>query len=545
MLAQGRLFVALLSILSSGCIGNIGGGDESEEELGGHPQKGPDGRYICDEGPYPIQSFARRISVREYGNVVRDVFGQGIVASAQYPGSYGKSGTGYSTEPSLYAVGDQTAEKLMFAAEDVAEQVGLSLSSLLPCAASAPNGGCVDEFIDTYIARAYRRPVSDEERATLVATYEGGRASGASFAEGVAMLTAHALQTPEFLYVVEAAAPGGRALDGFEIASRMSFFFWETIPDEELLTEALKGTLETPEGRRAQAQRLLDDPRADQAVSRFFREWTLTTDVIAENKDPNIFPGFDDAYAASMGESFDRFVADQARNGTLDTLLTSSDVWVDENMANLLGVEAPVDWAKVSLPERDAGLATQPLFLASAAHYGDSSYIFRGRFVVLRLMCETLGAPPGNAQSEFDAIDKSSDPTGKDLSAVVRANPACGGCHDQIDPGGLALEHFGALGEFREAYESGKPIDPSGILPVAKDLSFDDSGDLFASLAENPAIATCFGKQVVRFALSRVDVEDDGCAVQGVGDIVASEGGSLSDAMIGLIESDAFAYRRD
>ncbi|NUO53136.1 MAG: DUF1592 domain-containing protein, partial [Polyangiaceae bacterium] len=423
-----------------------------------------------------------------------------------------------------------------------------SLPSLLPCAAATDPGiACVDTFLDTYVARLFRRPISEEERANLVATYDGGRATGASFTEALAMVAAHALQSPQFLYITEAAAGESRELDGYELASRLSFFLWETIPDETLLAKAEAGQLADPEVRANEARRMLADPKADAALLRFFREWTLTEDVTAANKDPNLVPGFDDAYAASMAASFDRFLLDQARTGTLESLLTSRDVWVDANMARFFDQDEPTEWEKRTLDERYSGLATQPLFLASAAHYGDASYVARGKFVRIRLLCSDLGAPPADAQSQFAALPKPADPTGKETSASVTSNDSCGGCHRQIDPGGLALESFGALGEYRTAYPSGKPVDPSGVLLGAgeDDVTFSTHTDMFAALANNPAVAACFGKQVVRFGLSRPDEIEDSCTAGDVGDVVAAPGGTLAEAMVAMAASDAFRFRRD
>ncbi len=545
-LNRGLLLGTALALSGAGCVGAIGGDDETSGGLDNHPQLGPDNRYQCDDGPYPVRTEARRLTIAQYRNVVRDVFGGAVAPSAKYPGSYGKSATGFSTEPALYDVGDQTTEALMLAAEEVAESVAAALPSLLSCA-SAPDAGedCASELIDTYVTRAYRRPVADDERELLLATFTDGAASGASFTEALAMMLVHALQTPQFLYVTEAAAPEGRELDGYEIASRLSFFLWDSAPDEGLLALAANGDLADPEVRRAEAQRMLDDPRSEGALIRFFREWTQTEDVAPGDKDPTIVEGFDADYAASMGASFDRFVSDQARQGSLRSLLTSKTVWVDGHMASFFGVQPPSDWQQVEVEGR-SGLATQPLFLASAAHYGGSSYVFRGRFILKRLLCMELGAPPGDAQAQFDALPKPEDPTGKDLSASVNASPQCAGCHTAIDPGGLSLEHFGALGEYRDQYAGGKAIDPSGSMTMSDgdSISFQSYGDLFGALAEEPAVATCMGKQLVRFAMSRNDTQDDGCAVQSVGDVLAGSG-TLAEGLVTLAASDAFAYRRD
>ena len=548
-LPRGTAPAILVGLVPLACVGTIGERGSGDESLDNTPQLGPDGRYICDEGPYPVATEARRLTPVEYGNAIRDIFDARVAPSGQYPGGYGKSSTGYSTAPNLYTVGEQTATALMQAGEDVAEGVAEVLGELLPCAQDAePSSACTEQFVDTFVARAYRHPLSAEERGPLLDTYQGGRASGASFAEAIAMLTSHALQSPQFLYITEAAAGEGRALDAYEIASRLSFYFWQTIPDAELLALAASGELSDPVARGNAAQRLLADPRADHVLHRFFREWTQTEDVQPGDKDPALVDGFDEAYAASMAESFDRFAADQARTGTLASLLTGRDVWVDAHMASFFGVPGGAsEWEKVTLDERYSGLVTQPLLLASAAHYDTTSYVFRGRFLRKRLLCTELGAPPADAQAQFDSAQKPANPSGKDLSQVVTSNPTCAGCHSIIDPGGLALENFGALGQYRASYPSGKAIDASGVMTSVGDhqVAFADYKELLAALADEPGVATCLGKQLVRFAMSRSDTVRDACAVQAVGDVLAAPDGLIADALIALVSSDSFGYRRD
>jgi hypothetical protein len=550
--------VVILALGCNGVVGNVGDRPSGAAGIAGQasdgtggPSIGADGRYICNGGRHPTASEARRLTTFEYQNAIRDIFGAKVTASAQYPGSYGKSSTGYSTEPDINTVGEQGVESLMKASEDVAEGVAASLSTLLPCAAvpGDPGETCVGTFIDSFIRRAYRRPPTGEERSQLLTTYREGRASGANFSEGVAMLTSHALQTAQFLYITEAAAPApGRTLDPYELASRLSFLFWGSVPDDALLEQAAQGALTNEVTLANEARRLLADPRADSSMQRLIREWSQTNAVSPADKDPSAFPGFDAAQALAIGASFDRFSADQMRNGTLTTLLNTREAWVDSTAATFFGVTATGSgWDKVAVdPTRYAGIATQPAFLASAAHFNTTSYVFRGRFVRKRLLCADMPPPPANAQAAFDQIAKPQDPTGKDLSAAVTAVAVCGACHKLIDPGGLSLENFDAIGKYRANYPSGKPIDPSGRLDAVGDhgIDFTSPIDLFSKLAAEPSVATCFSKQLLRFAFSRLDNEQDACAVQAVGDVLQG-GGQLAAALTALAQSDAFIERRD
>ena len=513
------------------------------------PAQGSDGRYVCDDKIYPAASDARRLTKRQYQNAVRDIFDGRVAASDVYPSSYGAPNTGYSTEPAVNGVGEQDAEALMLASEEVAERIATNAAALLPCAAQAsPDAACAGAFIDKYARRAYRRPVASEERALLLKSYSEGRASGASFTEALAMLSVNLLQSAPFLYAAEWSAGDQRALDGYEIGARLAFLLWDSVPDDALLDKA--ATLGDKAVLAAEANRLLADPRADSALSRFFREWSQTEELSSADKDAAAFPYFDDAFAASMNASFDRFVVGVMRDGgTLSALLTDRSVYVDARLAGFFSVPAPASgFAKVALdPAIYSGMLTQPAMLASLAHSTEPSYVFRGRFIRKRLLCDVLGLPPGNAMAEFAEIEKPANPTAKDLSAAVRARSQCTSCHSLMDPAGLAFERFDGAGHYRQSYANGKAIDPSGTLDAVgtQQLVFSDHVALLGQLAAEPRVAECFAKQVFRFSLSREETAADVCALQAVSDALAASGGGLASAWLALVTSDAFLNRRD
>ncbi|HZJ55849.1 MAG TPA: DUF1592 domain-containing protein [Myxococcaceae bacterium] len=514
-----------------------------------------DGRFVCDDRVHPAVTEARRLTALEYQNSIAVLFDGRLTPSAQYPGTVGKSVTGFSTEPAYNDIGAGGAEQLMFAAEDVALQLPAALPQLLPCASSTPGEPCVNTFLDVYGTRAYRRPLSAAERAELLDEYRAGVASGASFSESMAMVVDHLLQMPQFLYLAEQAAGGERALDGYELASRVSFMLTGAIPDDALLAAA--PDLNDPATLTAQATRLLASPRANTTLARFFREWTGTARLTPGDKDQTVFPFFNAAYAQSMNDSFDRFVLDQVRNqGTLRTLLRTTDAFVDSTMASFFGVSPPPagQWAKIALDgNRYSGVVTQPAMLASLAHSSEPSFVFRGRFIRKQLLCENLGMPPANAQATFNTIPLPPDPTGKDISAAVVARSECSGCHRLLNPAGLALEQFDALGRWRTTYPGGKTIDPSGVLPAVgsrpgvagHDLTFTDQISMMEQLAGEPQVATCLATQVFRFTFSRPDTSSDVCAIQDVGDAVRASGGTLSSALLAITGTDAFTHRSD
>ncbi len=512
----------------------------------GSPVIGPDGRYICNDRIYPAQSDGRRITLAEYANAINAIFGGQVAPSAQYPGSYGTSITGFSTEAGMNEIGAEGVEQIELAAEDVAQSVATALPNLLPFATA--DDTCANTFLDTYIRRAFRHDLSSDERASLLRTFDGAVAAGASFSEAIALLTDHALQMPEFLYATEAAAPETRLLTGQEIASRLAFMFWDSIPDDALLAAADNGDLADPDKIAQQAVRLLADPKANTTISRFFREWTGTLQISPALKDPLTFPDFGDALAASMNSSFDLFVTDQLRNaGTLHTLLRSGNMFVDANLAAFFGVDAPADWEPVTLDdEKYSGLVTQPALLASLATPSDALYQKRGKFIVEQIMCHPLGNPPANAQSVFASLPLPANPTGKDKSAMVNAQPTCTGCHATLDPPGLAFESFDGLGQFRLAYASGKAIDPSGTMQASSGaINFSSAAAMMEQLAAEPEVPACFTKQIFRFALSREETNADACAIQALGDTLTAQHGNLAATLVAMTQTQSFRYRRD
>lgn len=533
-----------LVMLSTACVGDL-------RETGPARPRGATPPSPSCTSERPAVSEMRRLSVVQYRAAIRDVFEAEVAPSPSYPGSSGQSDTGFTTEARLLYPSVQSVEDVMEAAEDVAVGVHDALPSLLPCASADPGEACAVEFVERYARRAFRRSPTESERALLLGVYRDGIADGATFAEAVALLTAQMLELPQFLYVAEDAAGESRALSGIETASRLSFLFWDSIPDDELLDLAESGALETPEAVTAQAERMIAAPQAEATLARFLREWSGTREVSPADKLAERYPEFDAGLARSMNESFDRLAVSSVRGGGIAELLRSRDVPVDATLAAFLGVAPPASgWGVVALdPARSSGLVTHPALLASLAHASDDhpAYVLRGRFLREQILCDELGSPPATAMAEFESIPLPPDPTAREMSASVRARPACGACHARIDPGGLAFERFDAIGRYRESYDSGRAIEVSGALSGldGADIAFEDHVALMDALADHAAVRACFARQIFRFALSRLDSSDDECAVERVGAVLASEGATIGDALVALSASDAFRYRRD
>jgi hypothetical protein len=543
-----KLCRAALLVLLSGCLGIVGEPGAGPGERPPPPSPDDVEPVSCDE-VVPASSEMRRLSRAQYQAMVRDVFEGEVAPSTLYPGATGETVTGYSTEAALLAPSEQSVERLMEAAEEVALAVHDAIDALLPCA-SEPGAGeaCAAEYVGRYARRAIRRTPTDAERELLLDAFREAVADDATFAEGIAVTTALLLQLPQVVYVAEEAAGPSRALTGVEIASRLSFLLWDSVPDDALLDLAESGVLESPEAIASEARRMLESPRADAALVRFLREWTLTRDVSPADKDPDEFPGFDADVARSVNDSFDRLAIARARTGTLTELLWSPEMPVDGTLGAFLGTSAASSgWSNAVLEGR-AGITMHPAMLASLAHASDDhpAYVPRGVFVRERLLCDDLGTPPATAMAEFEEIPLPPDPTAREMSASVTARPACGVCHTQIDPPGLALEAFDAVGRHRERYASGRAIELDGAIVVDEGaVAFTDAVDLMDQLADHPRVRTCFARQTFRFAMSRIDRAADTCAIRALERALEGGDGRIADVIVAMTTTDAFRYRKD
>ncbi|MEM6990417.1 MAG: DUF1592 domain-containing protein [Myxococcota bacterium] len=551
--------------LVTGCYSGLTADGESDasdtspdgadgEPDGGHDDGAEDGSDDAgDSGGSPsgecgaLSMNMRRMTLAQYRRSVEVIFDGLVSPSSRFPAPSGETQSGFSTELGAREIGEHDVEQTLYAAEDVAEEVSVVLPQFLPCAEqSPPTQACAETFVDRFGRRAFRRTLTADEREILLSAFALAQEDGASFADSIALVVVQLLQAPQFVYLSEYDAPSERPLEPFEIASRLSYLLWDSAPDDALLDLAENGGLATADAVTAEAERMLNSPKADTTVARFFREWTRTRRLTQADKSPDVFPSFNADVAASLGESFDRFVVDAVREGqSLEGLVEGAEVWVDANTAPLFGVEAPAEgqWAKVAVdPERHRGILTQPALLASLSHSDRTSHVFRGYFVRSRLLCHELPPPPAAATSvEFDLPP---NPTARDISEARMANDECAACHASLDPPGLAFEQFDALGRFSPTDALGREIDPSGVLTgLGEDIVFADHAEMIDALAAEPAMRRCFARQLFRFALSRMETPDDACVVEAIEAVLEETDGDLSAGLLAIVGVDSFRHR--
>jgi hypothetical protein len=445
--------------------------------------------------------------------------------------------------------GYQAAAELMgAAAADPAK-----LSTFVPCASGADQRQCASNFVQKFGALAYRTPITDSaDIARHLALYDAG--AKVSNAHGVELLVRGMLQSPRFLYRVEIGTTekvGANAvkLSPNELAARLAYVIWDSPPDATLTTAAASGQLSTKDQVVTQLTRMLADAKGSTFVGRFLEEWAQISGVDGVVKNAALYPEWSAAGStlpASMKGQAKAFFADLLANqgGTLDSLLTSTKVFVNGDLSSFYGATVTgSDFQSMTLTDgRASGLLTLPALLSLMAKPDQSWPIYRGKFVREALLCQDLPPPPPNIPKPPDVQPGVST---RERLAEHETNPTCSGCHSLMDPIGFGFEHFDAIGRYRTT-DGNQPVDATGQIEGGTDVDGDFDGvvELGKMLAASKQVHECVARQWFRFTTNRYEQNMDGCSMKSIVDAFESEGESLNALPKALVESDAFLYRR-
>lgn len=515
----------------------------------------PPGAPLCEAPSVPLAP-ARLLTRFEYDNTIRDLFelpdGDTLVPSAGFPPE--NRTLGFDNEAAVHAVSPLLVQSYVDAAERVADHVvSTKLGTLLPCdPAIRGQIECGLAFIDKLLPRAFRRPAQPEERSMLHAFFRQ-RFAESGFDPAVNLTLQVILQSPQFLYRLEPGDPSAEGvklepLEPAQLAVRLSYFLYASMPDEPLLAAVREGKLSTPAEIEAQARRMLADPKARRVVRHFHRQWLKTEKLPRLVKDAATFPEYDDSMKLSWIAAMDAYVehAVLEGEGTLSALLLEPKTFVDVKLAELYGLRRPAGpgLELAELPSSYAGLLTQPALMAALANPDQSSPILRGIFVRERILCETLPPPPANIPIE--PPDPDPGLTTRERFAEHTENDFCKNCHVKIDPIGFGFEAFDALGRHREL-ENGKAIDSSGELAHTEEPAiegpFDGAVELSQRLAESEQVQRCVARQWFRFTLGRDPAPEDACSLANAERAFLDSGGSFKELLVALTLTDAFRFR--
>ncbi len=409
---------------------------------------------------------------------------------------------------------------------------------------------CAHQIVANLARRAYRRPVTDAEVDKLAGFIKLAQAQGDTFDQGVRVALEAILVSPDFLFRIEHdRAPDDptqqHRINDYELATRLSYFLWSSLPDDDLFAAAEKGTLHQPEVLNAEVARMMHDPKSLALVDNFAGQWLQLRNLDSVKPDPDKFPEFDEELRASMKEEtrlFFKSVIDEDRS-ILD-FLTARYTFVNERLAKFYGIDGVTgrDFRKVDLTGTPrGGLLTQASVLTVSSYPNRTSVVIRGKWVLENL----LNAPPPPPPPDVPSLDE------KGLGVTVslrqqmeihRANPVCASCHTKMDPLGFGLENFNAIGQYRTA--DGKfPIDSSGTLPDGR--SFKSAVELENLLAAQPqSFAECVTEKMLTYALGRGLERYDKPAVHQIVTRLAAGDYRFSVLLREIVNSLPFQMRR-
>lgn len=529
-----------LAVLAA-CTGSIGGepGEMPEPEPT-EPEPLPP--LDCSE-LQPGRAPMRRLTVAEYDATI-----EALLGDTTRPATRIIDDERGVTSADARIVTPLLAEQYLEAAEDVAAR---ATPDLLGCDIDARGEAeCAGELVDDFAFRAFRRPVTSEERDTLLALH-AAVAETDGFADGVRAVVEAVLQSPGFLYRAEIIPTTGAPvvrLDGWQLASRLSYLLWGTMPDDALFAAAASGDLDTDAGVEEQARRLMASPRALGSIREFVGHWVELEQLEGLDKDPAVFPDYDAEVADLMRQETEAFIdAVMSEDGSWTTLLTADWSMMNARLAAYYGVD------EASRPAGDAferveldgdfhsGLLTQGALMATRARTYESSPIHRGMFIRGGVLCgEVPDLPEG---IEVTAPDPDPSLTTRQRLSEHRENEICGSCHRQMDPLGFAFEHFDGAGRFRMD-ENDLPIDATGdIVESDIDGSFDGAPDMARRLVGSEDAQACFAGRYFRFAQGRATTHADGCSLEALSARFREAEFDVRELVVAITQTDAFLYR--
>ena len=546
-----------LVVFAAACNGVIGttGDAPGAPGIPGEPRCG---RSVCGAtGELAAGTAFPRLTHQQWENSVRDLLRLGYTPGLSAGFEPDTRISFFDNNSRALRVSGDLWSNYQSAAESLAASVTgdeAALSRLIPSNLSGDATDQARAVVRELGRRAYRRLLSSDEIAAHLALFGDGATHFPEmdpFDAGVRMLIEALLQSPYFLYRVETGVDrngSAMSLDDFEVASRLSYMIWNTMPDDALLDEAERGALSSPDQIAAQAARLLDDPRGQAMVERFHGQlfnWGLYRGL---SKDTAEFPLYYDSVGDDMYEEARRFVEHVvlAEDGSLAELFTAPYTFANDRLAAIYGLDGSFDqsFTKASFdpsadPQR-GGLLTQLGFLAS--HGGLTGSIHRGVFINHRVLCTDLPAPP-DALPPIPA-DEGMTMTSRERIELHTGPGTCGAtCHGRyINPVGFAFESFDSLGQYR-VEENGRPIDASAAFEFADGLmEFDGASEFNETIADRVETHDCYTKHWVEFALGRDTAGSDLDLIQSLGDS-SLDGFSIKELIIELVKSDEFRSR--
>jgi cytochrome c5 len=417
--------------------------------------------------------------------------------------------------------------------------------------AAAEQQACAKKILSNLAHYAYRRPVSDGETAQLFALYNEGARNG-GFESGVRLALQKILVSPEFLFRAEVDPPGAapgtvHKISDIELASRLSFFLWSSIPDDQLLAVAESGRLSDPSVLQGQVKRMLADPRSLSLVKNFAGQWLYLRNIARISPDQTTFPNFDDNLREALAKETELLIESQVREDhPVTDLLTTDYTFLNERLAEHYGIRGiyGTEFRRVKLEDPNRyGLLGQASILAVTSYPNRTAPTIRGKWVLEQLLGSPPPPPPPNVPSLKDDAT-AQQMTMRQRMEQHRANPTCAACHRLMDPLGFALENFDGLGNWRVSTAPGSgPIDASGTTPDGTAFN-GPAGLRDVLMKKQDMFVENFTERLLTYALGRGVEEYDYPALRTIARDAAADNQKWSSIILGIVKSTPFRMRR-
>lgn len=506
----------------------------------------------------------RRLTHSQYDHTVRDLLQDQIQPAAGFPkedfiNGFQNQVEGQGVSPLQAEAYSKAAERLAQAAFRGGDQRGL-----LPSRPASPTDAvCADKFVRTFGLKAFRRPLADNEVKlySRLLLEEGARAK--DFLSGASLVVEAMLQSPHFLFRIERGTSGPNAQ--YEVASRLSYLLWDTMPDDKLFDAAAKGELATPAQIETVARRMLDDPRARPAMDEFLAQWLRFDSVLSATRDRRRFREFNTEVAAAMVEEtrqlFNHLVW---RDKNFMEFFTANYTFVSSDLARLYDMPAPAEeFAMVEYPADSgrSGVLGHGSFLVETSKPAETSPTARGLFIRNHFLGHEIPPPPPGVNAVLPALSESSPKTNRQRLDIHLNSESCAGCHKLIDPIGLGFEQYNAIGAFQKKMALQFPasradeqkgrrsmtieleIDTSGFIQGLENSEFSTPRELGKILAESKTCQKNITKQLFRYGFGRQETVNDLPVLDTMFETFRDSGFRFRELVIALVTSDLFLQR--
>ncbi len=492
----------------------------------------------------------RRLTRFEYNNTVEALFGDTTRPGNALPSE--ELGNGFGNDANAMSVSSLLAEQYGKVAEGIAQRVintpaqWQQLHSCVQSLSSATESSCGNQIIDRLLPQAFRRSVTNTEAQTMKNLFQSLNANN-DFKKSIASVIEAVLQSPEFLYRAELGTMVNGRLKptDYEMASRLSYFFWGSMPDDALLQAAADGKLSTPEQIKAQAVRLLDDNRSRNMIRYFFDAYLPISGLSQLERDSVEFPSYNSLVGSLMREETQTFLEHIIFDGPGDwqSALTAPYSFMNETLAEFYGINGVYgdQFQQVDLNTNERlGLLTQAGVVAGTIHSQRTNPVTRGAYVMNKLLCVKIPLPTGDILAEVTPPDPDSAATARQRYSQHSSNPVCKTCHQLMDPVGLVFENYDAVGLYRHQ-ENNVMIDASGSLP-GTDIEVSNAIELAQAIAGDPRTHECFAYNWANFAYGKTIGASESCIKDSITMHFNETGHDIKSLLVELTQTDAFLY---